>query len=331
MHSVPAFTNGNIYNYLCVINGILAELRFAKSNTITLSIITSQMNTLRLSNNAMRFFMLFWLLSFPDVMKAQEFYEILQDGREWHILETTYQDWPKELYYTCIINGDTIINGKIWKKVYSHLSYTGFDSDILGIIRKREPCAAFRLEDGKLYSLSYILGTMPGLRDEIIQMDFNSQVGDTLHLGFVNQISAITPVFSFLVTDVTDAVLDKFTDDNTRRCWSLNRINNITPPDNITPLDSIRDIDMYIEGIGSIYRGILTNVERTNKQRNKSILVECLQDGVIIYHSDETAVQGKYIISPTKRNEVFDLTGRRLNTPPTRGIYIQNGQKIVVR
>ena len=283
------------------------------------------MNTFRLSNNAMMFFLLFWLLSFPDVMKAQEFDEILQDGREWHILETTYQDWPKELYYTCIMNGDTIINSKIWKKVYSHLSYTGFDSDILGIIRKREPCAAFRLEDGKLYSLSYILGTMPGLRDEIIQMDFNSQVGDTLHLGFVNQISAITPVFSFLVTDVTDAVLDKFTDDKTRRCWSLNRINNITPP------DSVRDNDIYIEGIGSIYRGIMTNVERTNKRQHKSILVECLQNGEIVYLADETAVHDKYSIPSTIRNEIYDLTGRHLTVPPSHGIYIQNGRKFVVR
>ena len=30
-------------------------------------------------------------------------------------------------------------------------------------------------------------------------------------------------------------------------------------------------------------------------------------------------------------NAIYDLTGRRLTTPPTRGICIQNGQKIVVR
>lgn len=34
MHSVPAFTNGNNYNYLCVINGKLTELWLTKSNTI---------------------------------------------------------------------------------------------------------------------------------------------------------------------------------------------------------------------------------------------------------------------------------------------------------
>lgn len=283
------------------------------------------MNTFRLSKDVMRILLLSWLLSLPGVMKAQEFNEILQDGREWHILETTYLDRPQELYYTYIMNGDTIINDKIWKKVYSSLSYSGFDSDILSIIKEKHPCTAFRLENGKLYSLSYILGTMPGLRDEIIQMDFNSQVGDTLHLGFVNQISAITPVFSFLVTDVTDAIFDEITDDKSRRCWSLNRINNITP------LDSVRDNDIYIEGIGSIYRGIMTNVERTNKRRNKSILVECLQNGEIVYLADETAVHDKYSIPSTIRNEIYDLTGRHLTVPPSHGIYIQNGRKFVVR
>lgn len=37
-----------------------------------------------------------------------------------------------------------------------------------------------------------------------------------------------------------------------------------------------------------------------------------------------------HVQEPTD-NAIYDLTGRRLTTPPTRGIYIQNGQKIVVR
>lgn len=53
-------------------------------------------------------------------------------------------------------------------------------------------------------------------------------------------------------------------------------------------------------------------------------------DPIYVKGDELTSILQNSII---KRNnsKLYDLQGRRLNTPPTRGIYIQNGKKLVVR
>ena len=50
----------------------------------------------------------------------------------------------------------------------------------------------------------------------------------------------------------------------------------------------------------------------------------------IYIKGDEEAGIKNTVSKATKENSLFDITGRRLLSPPTRGIYIRNGRKIVI-
>ena len=40
-----------------------------------------------------------------------------------------------------------------------------------------------------------------------------------------------------------------------------------------------------------------------------------------------TGIEG--VVANGKKAELFDLSGRKLNTVPAKGVYIQNGKKVV--
>ena len=59
-------------------------------------------------------------------------------------------------------------------------------------------------------------------------------------------------------------------------------------------------------------------------------LVACEVNGVTIYQSP-TAIQGVRPYKPKADGAIYDLQGRRLSSPPRKGIYIQNGKKMIAR
>ena len=59
-------------------------------------------------------------------------------------------------------------------------------------------------------------------------------------------------------------------------------------------------------------------------------LVACEVNGVTIYQSP-TAIQSVRSYKPKADGAIYDLQGRRLSSPPRKGIYIQNGKKMIAR
>ena len=96
-------------------------------------------------------------------------------------------------------------------------------------------------------------------------------------------------------------------------------------------------MNMVIGGIA--YRGVM--VEQTLEQKtDKTIAFTGLAyksggtDGVTLWaYQTEASATGiaDVKIDNTTNGAIYDLSGRRVNTPQRKGIYIQNGKKILVR
>ena len=66
----------------------------------------------------------------------------------------------------------------------------------------------------------------------------------------------------------------------------------------------------------------------------------CMKDGKYVYIDDWRASHGSPITAiedrinidnSSKSSHLYDLQGRRLSTQPTKGVYIQNGKKVVIK
>jgi len=90
----------------------------------------------------------------------------------------------------------------------------------------------------------------------------------------------------------------------------------------------------WIEGVGSVY-GLDCNAGTTqhNGQYPESLLVDCSWDGEPFYKFTGTWSDIVNSIetpkTSVKSNVIYDLSGRRLNQVPKRGMYIQNGKVII--
>jgi len=93
---------------------------------------------------------------------------------------------------------------------------------------------------------------------------------------------------------------------------------------------------VWIEGIGSIARLDTPVIVMGNEAELKS----CIEDGVEIFKSDDYTKVMNFVKSGISNINVndgrlssisFDLSGRRLNTQPQRGLYIREGRKYVVK
>ena len=45
----------------------------------------------------------------------------------------------------------------------------------------------------------------------------------------------------------------------------------------------------------------------------------------------DTAIRSVASAIPEVSSDLYDLQGRRLNAQPTKGVYIQNGKKVVIK
>jgi hypothetical protein len=60
--------------------------------------------------------------------------------------------------------------------------------------------------------------------------------------------------------------------------------------------------------------------------------MECRRGDEILYrHEDYVTSVNSVRTSVNPASGIFDLQGRRLTQKPTKGMYIQNGKKVVVR
>ena len=147
-----------------------------------------------------------------------------------------------------------------------------------------------------------------------VTMDFSLQVGDVFELNEEDY-------FPFIVTAVSDTILENSFDRKPRKCIHLAQFFN----GEILPEDVYHDV--WIEGIGSEKKGVMgTNASSGSFQQ----LIKCTDGDAIIYQSDNyqesTGIEAVRASVPTANSPYYTLEGIR-TTKPKSGIYIRNGKK----
>lgn len=164
--------------------------------------------------------------------------------------------------------------------------------------------------DGKVY---YYIDDDYSI-DNDVTMDFSLQVGNVFQLYEEGSSS-------YVVTAVSDTILENSFDRKPRKCIHLSRTIN----GEIFYEEWNREV--WIEGIGSLRDGLLGTTEYGGASHQ---LIKCTQQGNIIYqYDDATSVQG-IKEQPLEDVSIYNLAGQKVNAS-YKGIVIRNGKKVIVK
>lgn len=284
-------------------------------------------------------FYLLLLLAIPSVTAQAQTSQIdyrpfAQDGKVWHC----QVGGIKENVYDNHIDGDTLIGGETWKKVYN-----------VPDLRKNY-YAAIRDVDKKVYAIA------KGSDRPRLLYDFSLKEGDIVRCGMEGNM------FGCLLEK--DEQPDSLLGFEFEAYLKVNRIDTITDYDHnqihrvfiLTLLDAYKyplmDIEgevsiynnvVWIEGIGS-YTGPFTpwmplpscNYTLRSCRIGKAYICGYPDDYEPYYYKwgeddvEETAVSSDHLFMDSG-DAFFSLFGYRMAKQPNSGIYIQNGKKYIVK
>ena len=90
-----------------------------------------------------------------------------------------------------------------------------------------------------------------------------------------------------------------------------------------------RDINYWIEGIGAL-AGSTTPFYYGMTGGEDTSIASCYVGDQCIYRRVPNSIQLP-ATDADKSSALFDLSGRRLEQKPTKGIYIQGGRKVLIK
>ena len=246
---------------------------------------------------------------------AQQYRPFVEEGKTWRIArliplneDPTYP--VSHVYYR--MKGDTIVAGKTWKIVReSELIEPGdpvvYNSYCRYLVRE---------ENKRVYFSPY-----PG-REELMY-DFNVSVGDTLALHNIY----------YFEEQSTAAEFEK----HSRLCDSIAIVSEETIKSvgrSYRGLILSRKLDgneckaSWIEGIGGVSDIFFQTIPLELICGPMFVLEECSVGDEILYHDDITGLTMPQV-NPITNDAIYDLSGRRLQAIPQRGVYIVNGKKYI--
>ena len=226
---------------------------------------------------------------------------LLQEGKEWTMLYESsispYYIMP-DIFEKYKLSGDTVIESILFKKEYRK----SWQRDL-----ENEP---MEWGDSKEYvgeSGGKVFLWWEGTDSPLCVMDFTLNVGETIQGMFEYE--------EYIVKTVSDTIISLSADRKSRRYLYLSDVREISWG------------DIWIEGIGSVNYG-LSGILGFTRSGSRPQLIRCEDNGVCTYRADVSTDE----IKPqtlVKCSDLFDLQGRRLQTPPRKGVYISGGKKFV--
>lgn len=256
----------------------------------------------------------FLLMSFchiPIAMAQEDKPYLVTEGKQWAVYYE--QSWNQEepiVTITFRLQGDTIINGCCYKKKW--FSVEKDLSDMYPL-----PNSYMREESGKVYILD---------KDgEELWFDYTAQVGDTL--CFVqNQAYG-------LVVSIDDAILEH-SDGKQRKHYKV-MLGQKTSSDDIVFIDRYIDVYEDIGVLNSPTYGYGLGEHQLFTYGNSFALLCVHENGTVLYQSPDGCYKEKdtdikLVVIDDSYESYYDLMGRKV-THPTRGIYIKDGRKVVIK
>ena len=211
--------------------------------------------------------------------------------------------------YSYVVQGDTVIGGMAYKKIYHHKD----DTKRLAFMMREEGNKVYKRHLDKDEFLFFDFG-----RDDVGQVyNWNNVVNWMIHA--IDEIMVNNNLF--------------------RRYCCYQEISE-------TRLDTIEikevgqvQTDYWVEGIGSARYGIEADGLEIEPRLPgfTEYFVSCYMNGECIFTEDDfskpaytTNIQ-KLRYKDSRKESLYDLQGRRLTGKPAKGIYIQTGRKVLVK
>ena len=277
------------------------------------------------------------LLSMTHAVMAQEssYHPFLKEGKTWNCRLTERVNETANNVETCYlqtttyglrINGDTVINGTTYKKLYKDIDYMertllyAYPADAGNSLEQQQRIEVntvlmddcLREEDGKVYEY------LPNRQSEILLYDFSLCVGEYCPEGYAGPRTCINNIDTVAV------------DNRPFRRFHLSIENIGDKADRI-----------WIEGVG--HPNGLLQVWGAELNDGKTYeMLSCYEDGQCIFTSndfyspkfedvDNILHFHQNNMNKNNTNPCYDLQGRRLAQQPQRGLYVRDGKKYTVR
>ena len=254
---------------------------------------------------------------------TQKYHPFVEEGKEWVIYNDYYMDdyetplEEREPYRTYTITGDTIIQGKSYKKLYAMCERVFGDKDV-------HYFCALREEERKVYRVS------AGCEDEKMLYDFAQGTGE--ENSFTYYIEGI------LFPEMDGRVIRMRIDETYVVDERLIR-HGATCYDDVPEKNWNSYVFYTIEGCGEIIDPFLTELWSPNiyiidfENRNR-IFVKDSQgtyDANFSKYVDFDGIETheSFLSDNTCGNRLLDLQGRRLTIEPQRGVFIKGGKKVM--
>lgn len=247
-----------------------------------------------------------------------------EEGKTWEIRVGPI----KENIYGHSIDGDTLINGEIWKKVYNYIGFPNF---------QRTYYAALRDIGKKVYIIA------AGSTKPRLLYNFDLKEGDILRCGVEGN------TFACLLE--ADEMPDTLLGFPFVSYLKVERIENISFDGvpyrryKLSFLDSYQELlrnedgdesenVVWVEGIGSgagPFSPWLLLPPKFRFIQYCTLFNDIIFSETAFYEDYESSVVATTRSITINSSNIHDLQGRRLTGEPAKGVYIQNGRKKVAK
>ena len=266
---------------------------------------------------------LFAICTLAQAQTSQlEYRPFVEENKMWE----TQVGGIKENVYRHFIEGDTIIAGENWKKVYNSYSFS-----------RRSYYAAIREVDKKIFAIA------KGSNKPRLLYDFSLKVGDLVRCGMEGNAFCCLlergekadslfgfPFISYLRVERIDTI--KYNDKLFRR-FTLSALDAYEYP-YYNDDGEIRCNIIWVEGIGSGAGPFYPWMPLPSLYFSRQ---SCSIDKQILFGSngfcqdDYPSIVGSSKVEAMISSDVYDLQGRKLQQASQKGVYILNGKKVAVK
>ena len=266
------------------------------------------------------------MISMPASAQTSEleYRPFAEDGKLW---ETKMGGIKENVYYNCI-DGDTIINGENWKKVYNYIAFPGKESYYVAV----------RDVGKKVYAIA------KGSTKPRLLYDFGMKVGDIVKCGVEgNAFACLLDAgehpdtllgfyyVSYLRVERIETISVKGLQ---HRRFVLTFLDHYQEPlrnENEFEHNNV----IWVEGVGSgagPFAPWLLLPPRNRIIQYCYVNKDCIFSSSGFYENSEPAAIGTALYGKDESGFIYDLQGRRTDDAlSAKGIYIQNGRKVVVK
>lgn len=235
------------------------------------------------------------------------------EGKTWnYTFHSLDEEGTHDEPYSYVAQGDTIIGHNAYKKIYCHKDNT---QRLAFMMREEGDRVYKRLPDD----------------EEFLFFDFGRKdIGQVCSWDYRDNLIANWMIYAIDEIMVNNNLF--------RRYCCYQQISKTEQETIEIGEDDEVQKDYWVKGIGSARYGIeaMNLIVEPRLPGMTEYFVSCYENGECIFTADDfskpaytTDIQRlKY--SDSQRESLFNLQGRRLTDKPSKGIYIQNGKKVVI-